>query len=111
MNSVVIQPEVIKALADCIVDVIEKIDWNAIDWQAVAESAVKDRPTGKWIPVSERFPEKSGDYLVTVDYGNDIGRMCQHRYFFSKGIGWEDEYISAWMPLPEPYKGAENEEV
>ena len=48
MTNIVVQPEVIKALADCIIDVIiNKIDWSAIDWQKVAESSVA-KPKGKW---------------------------------------------------------------
>ena len=48
MTNIVVQPEVIKALADCVIDVIQnKIDWSAIDWQAVAEKAV-ERPQGRW---------------------------------------------------------------
>ena len=49
MNNIVVQPEVIKALADCVVDIItNKIDWSNIDWQAVAEKACQ-RPTGEWV--------------------------------------------------------------
>ena len=51
MTNIVVQPEVIEALVDCVVDVIQnKIDWNSIDWQAVAEKAVK-RPQGEWLPL------------------------------------------------------------
>ena len=87
----------------------------------------------KWIPVSERLPS-DGKYLVTR--GDVIGRpMIGMRYFSKdlskvdefdfvdkKGIsgwceydseyGWYiDDKVTAWMPLPEPYKaeGSEKE--
>ena len=67
------------------------------------------RPQGKWIPVSERLPEKGNQsYLVTVEYGEGIICSCQ-RFFFNDAIGWNDDCVIAWQPLPEPYKrGANN---
>ena len=63
------------------------------------------RPQGEWIPVSERLPEKGNQsYLVTVDYGEGIICSCQ-RFFFNDEIGWNDDCVIAWQPLPEPYKG------
>lgn len=55
MTNIVIQPEVIKALADCVIDVItNKIDWSTIDWQAVAEKTCQ-RPQGEWIDYNNTF--------------------------------------------------------
>ena len=60
------------------------------------EALEQESKTG-WIPVSERLPEKSGQYLVTVKKGYMLlGLWC----------GIKDDWINviAWMPLPEPYK-------
>lgn len=68
-----------------------------------------ERPQDKWIPISERLPEQDNQsYLVTVDYGNGLIRACE-RFFFNSEIGWNDDYVIAWQPLPEPYEkgGAE----
>ena len=64
--------------------------------------------TERWIPVSERLPEEIGTYMTTVDYGK-YGLATGQRYYHGKGLGWEDDCVIAWMPLPEPYK-AESEE-
>ena len=61
----------------------------------------------RWIPVSERLPEEMGAYMTTVDYGKH-GLAIAQRYYHGKDLGWEDDYVIAWKPLPEPYK-AESE--
>lgn len=63
-----------------------------------------ERPQAEWIPVNERLPEQANQsYLVTVDYGYGLISSCQ-RFFFGDGIGWNDDCVIAWQPLPEPYK-------
>ena len=84
-----------------------------------------------WIPVSERLPEKRGSYLVTqkaifpghilrriVGYALNLHDVDEYDFKGKKRPGWyeydiewgyrELEDITAWMPLPEPYK-AESE--
>ena len=56
-----------------------------------------------WIPVTERLPENSGTYLVTAK-----GFPVTTKFFSAEYDGWGSEWrkaITAWMPLPEPYKG------
>lgn len=65
------------------------------------------REQTRWIPVSERLPEK---YTYTL--WCSLGGGVQSDYF--NGEVWEDaeKYgynVLAWMPLPEPYK-VESEE-
>ena len=57
----------------------------------------------RWIPVSERLPEKNGEYLIT----GRQGAVNKRRYHDGHWYGnWS---VLAWMPLPEPYK-AESED-
>lgn len=51
---------------------------------------------GKWIPVSERMPER-GDCLVTD--GCDFDVQLFNGEQFIPGFVWEDK-ITHWMPLP-----------
>jgi hypothetical protein len=63
----------------------------------------------RWIPVTERLPEESDDYLVTNDDGDVEMAYFAHPkdYAISKGewreICYEEDVI-AWMPLPKSYK-------
>lgn len=75
-------------------------------WQAgmMAIKALSTESAQKWIPCSERLPEK--DELVLATVWNDVVIAWRNRYG-----GWEsaeDMYekgdVIAWMPLPEPYR-------
>ena len=62
-----------------------------------------------WIPVSERLPEKEEFVLATV--WGCVVIAWRNRY--GKWESAEDIYVkgdvAAWMPLPDPYKGGEDE--
>ena len=63
----------------------------------------------KWIPVSERLPEKSNYYLAFTDTGI-IGVLpfsAQYKLFNAfDGDGTKHNIpVTHWMPLPEPPKG------
>ena len=64
----------------------------------------------EWIPCSERLPDVDVEVLTTTDWSEVLIAWLR------KGGAWEtDEYILAsdeilaWMPLPTPYKGGEDE--
>ena len=63
-------------------------------------------PKQEWIPVSERLPEKEGLYIVTDDSG---GVAWASESFYMPlddgGAYWDYANVTAWMPLPKPYKG------
>lgn len=54
----------------------------------------------RWVPVSERLPEKSGNYIILVDgitaYGKYDARYCEW-YIIRRTLPL---YITHWMPLP-----------
>lgn len=91
------------------------IDADALDYELGASDrdiyvreCLQDAPTvilkPHWIPVTERLPETTGEYLVTKR------EMYTHRlivdiavYFVNDGWHKADPVI-AWMPLPEPMR-------
>ena len=97
-----------------------------VDYSGIAEAydmAIEALNQTAWIPVGERLPEpesetqKRGTYLTTNEYGS----VGVNNYEFESGSGgfsgWSsrtnnwlpsDIRIAAWKPLPEPYKGGDN---
>ncbi len=59
----------------------------------------------KWIPVTERLPEESGEYLA---YCGGYDGICVLYYEILKTKGkWRSKWkeVTHWMPLPEAPKG------
>ena len=68
----------------------------------------------KWIPVTERLPERFGEYLVAVkgvggEVYSDYADYDLYRQRWTTGLflGVKDK-ITHWMPLPEPPKEVDN---
>lgn len=81
---------------------------------AMAIDALREQEGNRWIPVTERMPEKEGSYLIfaTVYFIPDHVDECDH-YDGITISGYHPEYgfmgnnglfAKAWMPLPEPPK-------
>lgn len=64
----------------------------------------------KWITKGK--PKANGTYIVTTQYGSVSTVRYWNGYWnaFEGNIGYavEDDYITAWMPMPEAYKEGEN---
>ena len=68
------------------------------------DSLVPSAQPQRWISVTERLPEEAGLYLVSTECGAVFDRWFSYGTF-----DYTDDEVVAWMPLPEPYKG-ENDE-
>ena len=64
----------------------------------------------KWIPVSERLPNKYGEYLISKKRIRNFNfeDVVEIRAY-TIGCQWDrcDSRVVAWMSLPEPYKGGD----
>jgi len=70
-----------------------------------------DRPQ-EWIPVDKRLPtekEQDNELGVLVTLGNGYSGLQYDWYHNGHWYDW-DGFIIAWMPLPEPYCGADMRE-
>ena len=82
------------------------------------EAMEKQPQVGGWIPVTERLPEDGYGVLVTVNGKHDnitfVNALEIAKYINIEGwiiegyLDWLDPDVTAWMPLPEPYKGGKD---
>jgi hypothetical protein len=66
---------------------------------------------GRWIPCSERLPEEAGHYLCSFRKANRIDSIYVDLAYWTGGrwYGYLANEINAWMPLPEPWKGEDDD--
>lgn len=76
--------------------------------------SVTPKAEPQWIPVTERLPEEYGNYLISI-HGEDepdIGTINPNdkrgwSLCDANGFHWASDkelIVTAWMPLPEPYR-------
>ena len=64
----------------------------------------------RWVPCSERLPDKPGSYICTCSDGTPYPNVTVIK-FHPRTKAWELNgtraywKVRAWMPLPEPYGG------
>ena len=78
--------------------------------EEVCDLAIKALEQTTWITVSERLPEENRTVIASTEYGV----YPEARYTEEDGWQWAYEpgadywvglkNVTAWMPLPEPYK-------
>ena len=95
------------------VDIPHSDDWEKYSdklWKNAYERGKADRPQ-EWIPCSERVPEEEGIYLVTAtNCVFNTEEIAVGTCYFNIEYGFSNNRkILAWMPLPEPWKGADDE--
>lgn len=83
----------------------------------LAVSALEKLEQDRWIPVTERLPEKDDFVLVTISGVTSNGISWEHTMTLAvwTGDSWDlvdadmaDFKIFAWRPLPEPYTEEES---
>ena len=91
-----------QTLAEFVAEAADAIDElsREVDIDNAAMTAM-DAAMPRWIPVTERCPEKSGDYLVFDDCGN---LYVNEWHCLLKKWQYDDSRITHWQPLPEPPK-------
>ena len=89
-----------------------------VDRLAMYEDAAEKEEFGKWIPISEKLPEKCENVLCYAKTRDDeydlirVGACHKGFWFFQQGgsdrLCFPENYVVvAWMPLPEPYREVE----
>jgi len=80
--------------------------------QDTIEQLPSAQPEQRWIPCSERLPEKEGTYIVTDDAGGMATVSTDEFSHYESGepMWIFSQNVTAWMPLPEPYEERREDE-
>ena len=77
---------------------------DRVDVRCVLTDLPSAQPEQRWIPCSERLPEERGFYLTTT---KDKAVYCD---YWNEDNFDRTEMVIAWMPLPEAYRGGDEQE-
>ena len=107
-DGVEIRPDGVHRLDPCSYDVIEEhrdVTVRVLRCRRCGHQEIEWEDTGRWIPISERLPENDEMMLVTCRAKN--GNLSVNRAYYMDGC-WHGSGsmagVTAWMPLPEPYR-------
>ena len=72
----------------------------------VAIEAIREQEQRRWIPVTDRLPEESGDYIVYYYNTASNKPLISMRHFYGETpeAFLHNKAMTHWMPLPEPPK-------
>ena len=83
--------------------------------QAILDIPSADRPQ-EWIPCSERLPANDDWVIASIldEVGDTPYRYSDFGWYFERAKCWiidseQRTDVVAWMPLPKPWKGADDE--
>lgn len=90
--------------------------------EMLSEKVRADRPQ-EWIPCSERLPSECDEFLITwtasatnepllafAEYEPDAFLVSGGKWYLEDDMReFKDVDVIAWMPLPKPWKGADDE--
>lgn len=101
-------------IPDITVEMMRNASLEAVETLLV-EGEMHDVDMPKWIPCSERLPNKDGRYLVCTNWEQDnidVLRWADGWNCFRDFDGnvyrkseLDRDTVIAWMPLPSAYKG------
>ena len=73
----------------------------------LAIAALREQEERRWIPVTERLPKESGNYIVYYSSTASNKPLISIRHFYGESpeAFLHNKAMTHWMPLPEPPKG------
>lgn len=81
--------------------------------RSIAVRVIRDMPSTqpeqRWIPVTERLPERADNVIICYKAGDhtlvSTGRyLHKFKMWYVDVVGDLRDGVIAWMPLPEPYR-------
>ena len=89
---------------------IDEMSFLAVDYEDI-KNAPTIEPKQEWIPCSERLPARQGYYICTCKDGSRVLKTTTIKWSNGWQLSGTRAYwkVIAWMPLPEPWEGADDE--
>lgn len=85
---------------------VKSLEISKDDYKGIMEY-INDVPEPQWIPVANGLPNIREDVLVSSYDEVMAGWLNNDETWFAEGLGRLNmNDVSAWMSLPEAYKGA-----
>ena len=87
-----------------------EVYYSDLAFLSAAISALREQEERRWIPVTERLPEKNGQWVLCLCVSGAI-EVLKFDYTMWNwdaqypGRCYLENYVTHWMPLPEPPKG------
>lgn len=109
MNDLIDRQAAIDALSVAQADLHNAYGVGIIRAKKIISELPSAQPEQQWIPCSEQLPIKAGHYLCYFEKPNRIDRIHVDLAYWTGGrwYGYRADAITAWMPLPEPWRGEE----
>lgn len=107
--------ESIKWLQSLKSEIGKQSNQNLWHYEEALDMIIKALQEDEWIPVSDRLPKARESVILSTKEWTGEGcywETTKHHVIW-KGYRWNatywDDEVVAWMPLPEPYKGGDDE--
>ena len=83
---------------------LEAYEYDVEAYNEAVGCAISHLEADRWIPVSERLPDKNGNYLVCLNNGGITTDIFDEEELFMGFWG----YMTHWRPLPKAPESEEN---
>lgn len=108
----VLLPSEASEAIDMAIEALSEDKWIPIQYHEITKEEREENGYPKdWVYFLDCvMPQDDQEILVQAKNGEIRWDVCYEDDGFSLDSGWDWKYdIVAWMPLPKPYKGGENE--
>jgi hypothetical protein len=80
-------------------------EWNELIFRDLTPEEKEDYANFDWSYMVENLPEYGEEVLVTNGKSVWVDSFDEDDYVYLSGTDGEIDGVTAWMPLPNPYKG------
>jgi len=80
-------------------------EWNKLIFRELTPEEKEEYANFDWSYMVENLPDYGEEVLVTNGKNVWVDSFDEDDYVYLSGTDGEIDSVTAWMPLPNPYKG------